>query len=45
MVQVEGLNGHKLLPDEILNIDEISFDLCNNVKTMRVIIRYECFEQ
>ena len=22
MVQVEGLNGHKLLPDETLNIDE-----------------------
>ena len=45
MVQVEGLNGHKLLPDEMLNIDETGFDLSNNVKTMRVIIRYECFKQ
>ena len=37
--QVETLNGHKLWPDEILNIDETGFDLCNCVKTMRVIIK------
>ena len=37
--QVETLNGHQLQPDEILNIDETGFDLCNCVKTMRVIIK------
>ena len=40
-VQVEALNGHALQADEMLNIDETGFDLCNNAKTMRVIIRYK----
>ena len=33
------MNGHKLLPNEILNLDETGFDLSNCTKTMRVIIK------
>ena len=40
-VQEEALNSHALQADEMLNIDETGFDLSNNVKTMRVIIRYK----
>ena len=36
---VEAMNGHKLLPGEILNLDETGFDLSNCTKTMRVIIK------
>ena len=36
---VEGMNGHKLLPNEILNLDETGFDLSNCTKTMRIIIK------
>jgi len=39
-VQVERLNEHALRPaDEILNIDEMGFDLVNNLKTMRVVVK------
>ena len=36
---VERENGHALQGNEIMNIDETGFDLCNCTKTQRVIIR------
>ena len=36
---VERENGHALKGNEIMNIDETGFDLCNCTKTQRVIIR------
>ena len=42
---VEGMNGHKLLPNEMLNLDETGFDLSNCSKTMRVIIRTTKFKR
>ena len=33
VTEVEKANGHALLPDEMLNIDETGFDLANCSKT------------
>ena len=39
VTEVEKANGHALLPDEMLNIDETGFDLENCSKTQRVVIK------